>query len=71
MRQESGEPDDTPDVADLWYIEDRTDAADWLSVRGWEVTSIPARELMDRYGRDNGDAAMRTAFVEARRLPRV
>jgi hypothetical protein len=27
--------------------------------------------LMDRYGRDSGDAAMRTAFVEGRRLPRV
>jgi methyltransferase (TIGR00027 family) len=72
MKQESGEPDDdTPDVADLWYVEDRTDAADWLSARGWEVTSIPAHDLMDRYGRDSGDAAMRTTFVEARRLPRA
>ena len=72
MKLEAGEADDdTPDVADLWYIEDRTDAADWLSGHGWEVSSIPARDLMDRYGRDSGDAAMRTAFVEGRRLPRV
>ncbi|KAA0086836.1 SAM-dependent methyltransferase [Mycolicibacterium sp. P9-64] len=71
MKQESGEPDDTPDVADLWYVEDRTDAADWLSAHGWEVSSIPARDLMDRYGRGSGDAAMRTTFVEGRRLPRV
>lgn len=72
MKVEAGEADDdTPDVADLWYIEDRTDAADWLSGHGWEVSSIPARDLMDRYGRDSGDAAMRTAFVEGRRLPRV
>jgi methyltransferase (TIGR00027 family) len=72
MKVEAGEADDdTPDVADLWYIEDRTDAADWLSDHGWEVSSIPARDLMDRYGRDSGDAAMRTAFVEGRRLSRV
>ncbi|HEV7419823.1 MAG TPA: SAM-dependent methyltransferase [Mycobacterium sp.] len=69
MKLESGEADgDTPDVADLWYIEDRTDVADWLSARGWEVSSIPARDLMDRYGRDSGDAALRTVFVEGRRL---
>jgi methyltransferase (TIGR00027 family) len=80
MKRESGEPDispslrspqvDTPDVADLWYIEHRTDVADWLSGHGWEVSSISARDLMDRYGRDSGDAAMRTAFVEGRRLRR-
>jgi methyltransferase (TIGR00027 family) len=70
MKREAGEPDDTPDVADLWYVEERTDAADWLSTHGWEVASIAARDLMDRYGRDS-DAAMRTAFVEARRLPRI
>ena len=70
-QQESGEPDDAPDVADLWYVEDRTDAADWLLAHDWEVSSIPARDLMDRYGRANGDAAMRTTFVEGRRLPRI
>jgi O-methyltransferase involved in polyketide biosynthesis len=69
LKIEAGEADeDTPDVADLWFIEDRTDVADWLSRRGWEVSSISARALMDRYGRDSGDAAMRTAFVEGRRL---
>ncbi|MDT5104881.1 MAG: hypothetical protein QOI25_2394 [Mycobacterium sp.] len=69
MKVEAGEADgDAPDVADLWFIEDRTDVADWLSRHGWEVSSIPARDLMERYGRDSGDAAMRTAFVEGRRL---
>jgi methyltransferase (TIGR00027 family) len=70
MMMDAGEADgDAPDVADLWFIEDRTDVADWLSRHGWEVSSIPARDLMERYGRDSGDAAMRTAFVEGRRLP--
>jgi len=72
MKMAAGEADgDAPDVADLWFIEDRTDVADWLSRHGWEVSSIPARDLMERYGRDSGDAAMRTAFVEGRRTWRV
>jgi methyltransferase (TIGR00027 family) len=70
MKMEAGDADDdTPDVANLWYIEERTDVADWLSGHGWEVSSVSARELMDRYGRDSSDTALRTVFVDGRRLP--
>ncbi|KUI36385.1 SAM-dependent methyltransferase [Mycobacterium sp. IS-1496] len=45
--------------------------ADWLTARGWQVTTIGAQELMTRYGRcgDHGDTdtAKDTVFVDARR----
>ena len=71
LREEAGEdPDaDVPDVADLWYIEDRTDVVEWLTEHNWEVSSLESTELMTRYGRwspDQPDAvAPRTVFVEA------
>ena len=68
MRDEAGVPDDTPDVADLWFIEDRTEVTDWFSARGWEVSTIDAADLMKRYNRTtDDDTTPRTAFVEARR----
>ncbi len=66
-RESEGVPDDTPDVADLWFIEDRTEVADWFSARGWEVSTIDAADLMKRYGRTaDEDTTPRTAFVEAK-----
>ena len=67
LRKEAGEADDdTPDVADLWYIEDRTDVTEWLSEHGWQVSSIDAADLMKRYGRSIAeDTTPRTIFVEA------
>jgi methyltransferase (TIGR00027 family) len=69
-REKAGidETDDV-DVADLWYIEDRTDVAEWLLDRGWQVTSKDAASLMERYGRPSPDAAAtpRTVFIEATR----
>jgi methyltransferase (TIGR00027 family) len=71
LREEAGEDADAnaPDVADLWYIEDRTDVVEWLTEHCWNVTSVEAMELMTRYGRwapDQPDAvAPRTVFVEA------
>lgn len=67
MREKAGVDDsDAPDVADLWFIEDRTDVADWLMDHSWRVTSEGSGALMQRYGRPPADdaATPRTAFVE-------
>jgi methyltransferase (TIGR00027 family) len=74
MQEESGTGDDENvfDVEDLWFIEDRTDVADWLPEHGWEVSSVEAAELMDRYARrapgDADDVSPRTVFVEGKLL---
>ena len=61
---------DVPDTEDLWFVEDRTDVADWLTEHGWEVTSLEAAELITRYGRcspgEVDDASPRTVFVEGK-----
>ncbi|MGZ6777898.1 MAG: SAM-dependent methyltransferase [Mycobacterium sp.] len=68
MRKQAGVPDETPDVADLWFIEDRTEVTDWFSARGWDVSAIDAADLMKRYSRSSDeDTTPRTVFVEARR----
>jgi methyltransferase (TIGR00027 family) len=68
LREESGSDDDENafDVEDLWFIEDRTDVADWLTEHGWEVSAVESVELMARYGRqpDDANVAPRTVFVE-------
>ncbi len=68
MREEAGvAADETPDVADLWFIEDRTEVTDWFAERGWDVTAVDAADLMKRYGRTTTeDTTPRTAFVDAR-----
>ena len=67
IREEEGVPDDTPDVADLWYIEDRTEVADWFTDHGWDVSAIDAADLMTRFNRaTDDDTTPRTVFVEAR-----
>lgn len=52
------------------FVEDRTDVAQWLTAQGWQVTSIDARRLMDRYDRctpdDAEDAVPNTVFVDAK-----
>lgn len=71
LREEAGvtDEDGVPDTQDLWFIEERTDVADWLTERCWNVTSVEAAELMTRYGRckrgEVDEASPRTAFVEA------
>ncbi|BBX65218.1 putative S-adenosyl-L-methionine-dependent methyltransferase [Mycobacterium saskatchewanense] len=42
---------DIPDVADLWYFEEREDVGDWLHRHGWEVVVTPAEELLASYDR--------------------
>ena len=72
-RQQAGDegPDEGFDVQDLWFIEERTEVADWLTGHGWEVTAIDAADLMDRYGRcavgEADDTTPRTVFVEGDR----
>ncbi len=67
MREEAGVPDDTPDVADLWFIEDRTEVTDWFTDHGWDVSAIDAADLMKRFNRTtDDDTTPRTVFVEAR-----
>jgi methyltransferase (TIGR00027 family) len=62
-REEAGEPDG-PDVADLWFMEEREDVADWLTRNGWETTVVTAPVLMQRYHRDVTEVTPRTEFVE-------
>nr|WP_090276154.1 SAM-dependent methyltransferase [Mycolicibacterium komanii]CRL69325.1 methyltransferase [Mycolicibacterium komanii] len=63
--------DDAFDVQDLWYMEERTEVTGWLADHGWDVTSISAADLMDRYGRcaagEPDDTTPRTVFVEGQR----
>lgn len=66
-----GEQRDIPDVQDLWYFEDRADVGDSLREHGWEVSVIPAEELMASYRRppaDVEDSSPRSVFVSAQRL---
>jgi O-methyltransferase involved in polyketide biosynthesis len=67
-REQSGTEDNAFDVQDLWFIEERTEVADWLTAHGWEVTAIGAADLMDHYGRCAAadDTTPRTLFVEGR-----
>jgi len=68
LREQTGESDDEAlAVQDLWYVEDREDVAEWLARNCWDVSTIGAAELMERYGRapEQADDAMpRTVFVE-------
>jgi methyltransferase (TIGR00027 family) len=69
MREAAGDDaTDAADVQDLWYIEDRTDVADWLMQHGWRVSTEDARPLMERFGRPptaaTEDTTPRTTFVE-------
>ncbi|SEH50155.1 methyltransferase, TIGR00027 family [Mycolicibacterium rutilum] len=70
--QQDGDADDSAfDVADMWFIEDRTEVADWLAEHGWDVAAVEAADLMGRYGRcaagEVDDATPRTVFVEGQR----
>jgi O-methyltransferase involved in polyketide biosynthesis len=46
---EAGE--EAPGIEELWFTEERTDVTEWLCEHGWEVSSIAAHDLMDRYHR--------------------
>jgi methyltransferase (TIGR00027 family) len=55
-----------PDFHDLWYFEEREDAANTLDRHGWDVTVTPAAEVMAGYGRrPPQDIAPKNLFVAA------
>lgn len=61
------------DPIDLWFIEERTDLAQWLTERGWQVSAIDTLTLMHRYDRrpenlegSAEDLTPRSVFIEAR-----
>jgi methyltransferase (TIGR00027 family) len=62
---------DIPDIQDLWYFEEREDVGVWLGRHGWDVTVMPAEEVMAGYDRrpaqDIEDAAPKSLFVAALR----
>jgi methyltransferase (TIGR00027 family) len=70
LREAAGadEDDNIPDTEELWFIEKRTDVADWLTEHDWEVRSFEAVELMTRYGRcspgEVNDTTPHTVFVD-------
>ncbi|WP_264075200.1 SAM-dependent methyltransferase, partial [Mycolicibacter minnesotensis] len=68
LREQAGDDADAPDVQDLWFIEERTDVAEWLMKHGWRVSSDDAGALMERYGRPPTETTPRTAFVEGVRV---
>jgi len=71
LRETAGIDDtDAPDVADLWFIEERTDVAEGLMDLGWQVTAEDAATLMNRHGRPPSETAAtpRTVFVYGQRV---
>lgn len=67
---EAGGPE-LPDVTRLWYMEARTDVAQWLTERGWEVNTIAAVDLMAHYQRPAPDGledpVPDTVLIDARK----
>jgi O-methyltransferase involved in polyketide biosynthesis len=63
-----------PDIVDLWYLEERTDVAEWLRAQGWDVSVADSDELLARDRRtvpdDVAEAMPPNRFVTARRPPR-
>ncbi|MEE6169519.1 MULTISPECIES: SAM-dependent methyltransferase [unclassified Mycolicibacterium] len=69
LREQAGQAGhDMPDPAQLWYLEERSDVATWLHDHCWQVSSVPADELMARYHRapldDSDDGKVPSVFVE-------
>lgn len=60
---------EVPETEALWYLEPRSDVAQWLEDRGWEVDAVGSRDLMTRYRRpapiEARDAAPQSLFIEA------
>ena len=61
-----------PNIEELWYLEERTDVAQWLRSRGWTAAVTNADELLTRYERtvpdDVADAMPPNRFITALRV---
>ncbi len=57
-----------PETERLWYLEPRSDVAQWLQQHGWDVRAMSSPELMERYDRsipeDDDDPVPGSLFVE-------
>lgn len=55
----------------LFFLEDHSNVAEWLTERGWKTSTVEALDLMARYGRPVSerlrDAVVALEFVEGRR----
>ena len=59
---------DPPDLDDLWYPEERTDVAAWLSDHGWDTATTTLNELLIRHGRsDDAEDMTPNLLISARR----
>ena len=60
-----------PDFEQLWYLEERSDVADWLRRHGWHADVQTAAELMDSHQRgvpdELEDGAPEALFVTGKR----
>src|SRR5262249_44839201 len=58
-----------PSLDSLWYLEERSDVAQWLDDRGWTVSAIGARDFEARHDRGPADEvaqdAVSTVFLAA------
>jgi methyltransferase (TIGR00027 family) len=61
MRGDDTHVDAVVDVADLWYIGERTKAGDYLAGKGWTAVAESTSELFGKYGLDQ-PAGMLTPF---------
>jgi methyltransferase (TIGR00027 family) len=71
MRDEAAEAGhQIPDATQLFFAEPRADVSDWLRDHGWEVSTLPAAEVMARHKPEVADDMedRRSVFVEGRRL---
>lgn len=66
---ELGRPE-IPSSGNLFYDEERSDVADWLTAHGWQPVAISALDLMARNNRrvpaDLPDATPQSVFIEGR-----
>ncbi|HEU4363076.1 MAG TPA: class I SAM-dependent methyltransferase [Mycobacterium sp.] len=57
-----------PDLGDLWYAEERTDVAGWLTEHGWDTSTTSLGELLARHGRsDDAEDMTPNLLISARR----
>ncbi|GFG74054.1 class I SAM-dependent methyltransferase [Mycobacterium botniense] len=60
---------EVPNLEELWYPEERTDVADWLTDHGWDASVTTLEEMLARYRRGVSDENLipPTVLVSAHR----